>query len=90
MCPPNLVLGVAVDVCRARRAMRWVIGLQAALLVVVLSLTVWLLPLYGLAGVGLPGTPRPERRCPGRRPPGRRREGEDDDRPTRPGPRGDR
>ncbi len=50
---PNLVLGVAIDVCRARRAMRWVIGLQAALLVVVLSLTVWLLPLYGLTGVGL-------------------------------------
>ncbi|WP_405020264.1 hypothetical protein OHV05_28745 [Kitasatospora sp. NBC_00070] len=50
---PNLVLGVAIDVCRARRAMGWVIGLQATLLVVVLALTVWLIPLYGLTGVGL-------------------------------------
>ncbi|GAA1167965.1 O-antigen/teichoic acid export membrane protein [Kitasatospora gansuensis] len=50
---PNLVLGVAIDVCRARRAMGWVMGLQAALLVVVLALTVWWIPLFGLTGVGL-------------------------------------
>lgn len=50
---PNLVLGVAIDVCRARRAMGWVMGLQAALLTVVLALTLWLTPLLGITGVGL-------------------------------------
>ncbi|GAA4872646.1 hypothetical protein [Kitasatospora terrestris] len=50
---PNLVLDVAVDVARARQALRWMVGLQAALCVMVLTLTVLLLPVIGLAGVGL-------------------------------------
>lgn len=50
---PNLVLGVAVDVARSRRQLRRVVGLQAALCVLVIGLTVLLLPPLGLTGVGL-------------------------------------
>ncbi|MFI5530920.1 lipopolysaccharide biosynthesis protein [Kitasatospora sp. NPDC051853] len=50
---PNLVLGLAVDVCRARRAMRRVVALQAALLGLVLLLTLLLIPPLGITGVAL-------------------------------------
>ncbi|WP_051967534.1 polysaccharide biosynthesis protein [Kitasatospora mediocidica] len=50
---PNLVLGVAVDVARAQRRLRRVVGLQAALCALVLGLTLLLLPSMGLTGVGL-------------------------------------
>ncbi|MGW2395234.1 lipopolysaccharide biosynthesis protein [Kitasatospora sp. NPDC001664] len=50
---PNLVLGLAVDVCRARRAMRPVVALQAALLGLVLLLALLLIPPLGITGVGL-------------------------------------
>ncbi|MER5866309.1 hypothetical protein [Kitasatospora sp. NPDC002040] len=50
---PNLVVGIAVDACRARRAMGWVMGLQAALLAMVLALSLWLIPLLGITGVGV-------------------------------------
>ncbi|MFJ8042068.1 hypothetical protein ACIRBX_16355 [Kitasatospora sp. NPDC096147] len=50
---PHLVVGLAVDVCRARRAMRPVVALQAARLGLVLLGTLLLLPPLGITGVGL-------------------------------------
>jgi len=50
---PNLLLDVAVDVARARRRLAWAVGLQAALCVLVLGLSAWLLPVLGIAGVGV-------------------------------------
>ena len=50
---PNLLLGVAVDVARARRRLAWAVGLQAALCVLVLGLTALLLPRFGITGIGV-------------------------------------
>ncbi|MGW3990978.1 lipopolysaccharide biosynthesis protein [Streptomyces sp. NPDC004830] len=50
---PNLVFSVAVDVLRARRRMRLVVGLQVALCVLVLGLVRLLLPVFGVTGAGL-------------------------------------
>ncbi|MFI7137321.1 lipopolysaccharide biosynthesis protein [Streptomyces massasporeus] len=50
---PNLVFSVAVDVLRARRRMRLVVGLQIALCVLVLGLVHVLLPVFGVAGAGV-------------------------------------
>jgi O-antigen/teichoic acid export membrane protein len=50
---PNLLLGVAVDVARARRRLAWAVGLQAALCALVLGLSVWLIPRLGVTGVGV-------------------------------------
>jgi len=50
---PNLLLGIAIDVARARRTLGWAVGLQAVLCVLVLGLTAWLLPVFGIAGVGV-------------------------------------
>ncbi|MFC1430433.1 lipopolysaccharide biosynthesis protein [Streptacidiphilus sp. N1-3] len=50
---PNLLLGVAIDVARARRRLAWVVALQAALCGLVLGLSGWLLPLLGVTGVGV-------------------------------------
>ena len=49
---PNLLLGVAIDVARARRTLAWAVGLQAALCVMVLGFSAWLMPVLGIAGVG--------------------------------------
>ncbi|MEV3967571.1 polysaccharide biosynthesis C-terminal domain-containing protein [Streptomyces sp. NPDC050698] len=49
---PNLVFSVAVDVLRARRRMRLVVGLQIALCVLVLGLARLLLPEFGVTGAG--------------------------------------
>ncbi|MFD7695296.1 lipopolysaccharide biosynthesis protein [Streptomyces sp. NPDC059805] len=50
---PNLVFSVAVDVLRARRRMRLVVGLQVALCVLVLGLSRVLLPVLGVTGAGV-------------------------------------
>ena len=50
---PNLVLGVAVDVARARRRLGWVVLLQAVLCLLVLGLSVLLIPRLGVTGVGV-------------------------------------
>ncbi|MCX4749926.1 hypothetical protein OG455_31165 [Kitasatospora sp. NBC_01287] len=50
---PNLLLDVAIDVARARRRLRWVVGLQAALCVLVLGLGTALMPRLGLTGIAL-------------------------------------
>ncbi|MGC9541908.1 lipopolysaccharide biosynthesis protein [Streptomyces sp. UG1] len=50
---PNLVFSVAVDVLRARRRMRAVVGLQVALCVLVLGLAGLLLPVLGVTGAGV-------------------------------------
>ncbi|MFF5840265.1 lipopolysaccharide biosynthesis protein [Streptomyces massasporeus] len=50
---PNLVFSVAVDVLRARRRMRLVVGLQIALCVLVLGLVHLLLPVFGVTGAGI-------------------------------------
>ncbi|CAL9635600.1 hypothetical protein SUDANB108_06223 [Streptomyces sp. enrichment culture] len=50
---PNLVVSLAVDVARARRNMRMVVGLQFALCVAVMGLAALLLPVLGLSGAGV-------------------------------------
>jgi O-antigen/teichoic acid export membrane protein len=50
---PNLVFSAAVDVLRARRRMRLVVGLQIALCVLVLGLVQFLLPVLGVTGAGV-------------------------------------
>ncbi|MFI8297914.1 lipopolysaccharide biosynthesis protein [Streptomyces nigra] len=50
---PNLLFSVAVDVLRARRRMRLVVGLQVALCVLVLGLSWLLLPVLGVTGAGV-------------------------------------
>ncbi|QMU77480.1 hypothetical protein GXW83_19035 [Streptacidiphilus sp. PB12-B1b] len=50
---PNLLVGVAVDVARARRKLAWAVGLQAALCILVLGLSALLLPVMGVTGVGV-------------------------------------
>ncbi|MEU9127226.1 lipopolysaccharide biosynthesis protein [Kitasatospora sp. NPDC048540] len=50
---PNVLLSVAIDVCRVRRALRWLIALQFTFAVLVITLVAVLLPAYGLTGVGL-------------------------------------
>ncbi|WP_159424828.1 hypothetical protein [Streptomyces sp. TLI_053] len=49
---PTVVLSLATDVARARRALRWMIGLQVVYAALVVALAAVLLPAYGLAGVG--------------------------------------
>ncbi|MEU5208471.1 hypothetical protein [Streptomyces sp. NPDC020742] len=49
---PNLLLNVAIDVARAHRRLAWAVALQATLCALVLGLTVWLIPRYGITGVG--------------------------------------
>ncbi|MFJ8132452.1 lipopolysaccharide biosynthesis protein [Streptomyces hydrogenans] len=50
---PNLVVAVAIDAARARRRLRLAVGLQCAMCVLVLGLTVPLLPVMGIAGAGV-------------------------------------
>ncbi|MFJ1702663.1 lipopolysaccharide biosynthesis protein [Kitasatospora sp. NPDC088346] len=50
---PNVVLSVAIDVCRVRRALRWLIALQLTFAVLVITMVAVLLPAFGLTGVGL-------------------------------------
>lgn len=50
---PNVVLSLATDVARVRRALPWMIGLQLVYAVLVIALTAGLLPVLGLTGVGL-------------------------------------
>ncbi|MFG3051630.1 lipopolysaccharide biosynthesis protein [Kitasatospora sp. NPDC048239] len=50
---PNVVLSMATDVARVRRALGWMIGLQLVYAVLVIGLTAVLLPVLGLTGVGL-------------------------------------
>ncbi|MFI6445774.1 lipopolysaccharide biosynthesis protein [Kitasatospora sp. NPDC050543] len=50
---PNVLLSVAIDVSRVRRALRWLISLQFAFAILVVVLVAVLLPLLGLPGVGL-------------------------------------
>ncbi|MFI8460502.1 lipopolysaccharide biosynthesis protein [Kitasatospora sp. NPDC085464] len=50
---PHLVLSIAVDAARARRRLVPIVALQGVYCVLVLGLTVWLLPPFGLVGVGL-------------------------------------
>ncbi|MEU9040151.1 MULTISPECIES: hypothetical protein [unclassified Kitasatospora] len=50
---PNLLVSVAVDTARARQRLGLIIGLQGAYCALVLGLTAWLLPRFGLVGVGL-------------------------------------
>lgn len=49
---PNLLLNVAIDVARAHRRLAWAVALQATLCAVVLGLTFWLIPHWGINGVG--------------------------------------
>jgi O-antigen/teichoic acid export membrane protein len=50
---PNLVVSIAIDVSRARRRLRWAVGLQMAMCVLVLGLTTALLPVMGITGAGV-------------------------------------
>ncbi|MEU9169722.1 hypothetical protein AB0D34_18260 [Streptomyces sp. NPDC048420] len=50
---PNLLLSVAIDVARARRRLRWAVGLQVVMCVLVLGLTRLLLPELGVVGAGV-------------------------------------
>jgi O-antigen/teichoic acid export membrane protein len=50
---PNLLLSVAIDVARARRRLAWAVALQAVLCVLVLGLSIWLIPVFGVTGVGI-------------------------------------
>ncbi|MEU3917521.1 hypothetical protein [Streptomyces sp. NPDC029004] len=50
---PNLLVSLAIDVARARRRLRWAVGLQVAMCVLVLGLTKVLLPVMGINGAGV-------------------------------------
>ncbi|WP_367319371.1 lipopolysaccharide biosynthesis protein [Streptomyces sp. HUAS ZL42] len=50
---PNLLVSLAIDVSRARRRLRWAVGLQIATCGLVLGLTVVLLPRFGVTGAGI-------------------------------------
>ncbi|MFF1796504.1 lipopolysaccharide biosynthesis protein [Kitasatospora sp. NPDC058263] len=50
---PTVVLSLATDVARVRRALGWMIGLQLVYAVLVITLVAGLLPVFGLTGVGL-------------------------------------
>ncbi|MFE2013997.1 lipopolysaccharide biosynthesis protein [Streptomyces sp. NPDC059491] len=50
---PNIVVSIAIDVSRARRRLRWAVGLQIAECVLVLGLTKLLLPVMGITGAGV-------------------------------------
>lgn len=50
---PTVVLSLATDVARVRRALGWMIGLQLVYAVLVIALVAGLLPVFGLTGVGL-------------------------------------
>ncbi|MFE1548691.1 lipopolysaccharide biosynthesis protein [Streptomyces sp. NPDC058718] len=50
---PNIVVSIAIDSARARRRLRWAVGLQVAMCVLVLGLTGLLLPVLGITGAGV-------------------------------------
>ncbi|MFD9128307.1 lipopolysaccharide biosynthesis protein [Kitasatospora sp. NPDC059571] len=50
---PNLVVGIAIDVARARRQLGRMMGLQIVLYTLVVAVILWLLPSMGLTGIGL-------------------------------------
>ncbi|MFB6838252.1 lipopolysaccharide biosynthesis protein [Streptomyces sp. NPDC056361] len=50
---PNVVVGIAIDAARARRRLRWAVGLQIAECALVLGLTKLLLPVVGITGAGI-------------------------------------
>ncbi len=50
---PNIVVSLAIDVWRARRRLRWAVGVQIVMCVLVLGLTKLLLPTLGIAGAGV-------------------------------------
>ncbi|MEX0170446.1 lipopolysaccharide biosynthesis protein [Streptomyces sp. LMG1-1-1.1] len=50
---PNIVVSIAIDLARARRRLRWAVGLQIAMCVLVLGLTKLLLPVMGITGAGV-------------------------------------
>lgn len=50
---PNIVVSLAIDVWRARRRLRWAVGVQIVMCVLVLGLTKLTLPTLGIAGAGV-------------------------------------
>ncbi|MDV5146443.1 hypothetical protein R1T08_20125 [Streptomyces sp. SBC-4] len=50
---PNIVVSLAIDVWRARRRLRWAVGVQIVMCVMVLGLTKLLLPTLGITGAGV-------------------------------------
>lgn len=50
---PNIVVSLAIDVWRARRRLRWAVGVQIVMCVLVLGLTKLLLPTLGITGAGV-------------------------------------
>ncbi|MFJ7988974.1 glycosyltransferase [Streptomyces sp. NPDC096351] len=50
---PNIVVSLAIDVWRARRLLRWAVGVQIVMCVLVLGLTKILLPTLGITGAGV-------------------------------------
>ncbi|MFE5712752.1 lipopolysaccharide biosynthesis protein [Streptomyces sp. NPDC056501] len=50
---PNIVVSLAIDVWRARRRLRWAVGVQVLMCVLVLGLTKLLLPTLGITGAGV-------------------------------------
>ncbi|MEU3746788.1 MULTISPECIES: lipopolysaccharide biosynthesis protein [Streptomyces] len=50
---PNILVSLAIDVWRARRRLRWAVGVQFAMCVLVLGLTKLLLPTLGITGAGV-------------------------------------
>ncbi|MGW8353094.1 lipopolysaccharide biosynthesis protein [Streptomyces wedmorensis] len=50
---PNILVSIAIDSSRARRRLRWAVGLQVAMCVLVLGLTRLLLPVMGITGAGV-------------------------------------
>lgn len=50
---PNLLLSVAIDTARARRRLRWAVGLQVTMCVLVLGLAHVLVPVLGVTGAGV-------------------------------------
>ncbi|MFE1903365.1 lipopolysaccharide biosynthesis protein [Streptomyces gardneri] len=50
---PNILVSLAIDVWRARRRLRWAVGVQLAMCVLVLGLTKLLLPTLGITGAGV-------------------------------------
>ncbi|WP_254047276.1 glycosyltransferase [Streptomyces aureus] len=50
---PNILVSMAIDVWRARRRLRWAVGVQIVMCVMVLGLTKVLLPTLGITGAGV-------------------------------------
>ncbi|MGW6391343.1 hypothetical protein ACWFR1_12760 [Streptomyces sp. NPDC055103] len=50
---PNILVSLAIDVWRARRRLRWAVGVQVVMCVLVLGLTKLLLPTLGITGAGV-------------------------------------